>query len=245
MAGLRNHHPASAVRGPVCRGRRMLLRHYGGCEGQASAGRLRFGPVRSSECTRSLPTQKHQGCGIEGSPAGLPDLKLAPRGACDCQSRRRGSGAPRPAQMCDSGRHCRLTRLHGTRQYRAHVDLRGGRSSPGGRAACSCTRSRRSRGAPSPYASLLAVDDVQRRRAFARAVHRWQHKGGVLTWRSQRLEDVRVVVVGETAVLTALVTDEVRKDGQDQSFTLRLTQTWVRAEGGWQSLAGHAGPEVG
>ena len=69
--------------------------------------------------------------------------------------------------------------------------------------------------------------------------------GGVLTWRSQRLEDVRVVVVGETAVLTALVTDEVRKDGQDQSFTLRLTQTWVRAEGGWQSLAGHAGPEVG
>lgn len=68
---------------------------------------------------------------------------------------------------------------------------------------------------------------------------------GVLTWRSQRLEDVRVVVVGETAVLTALVTDEVRKDGQDQSFTLRLTQTWVRAEGGWQSLAGHAGPEVG
>jgi ketosteroid isomerase-like protein len=69
--------------------------------------------------------------------------------------------------------------------------------------------------------------------------------GGVLTWRSQRLEDVRVVVVGETAVLTALVTDEVRKGGQDQSFTLRLTQTWVRAESGWQCLAGHAGPEVG
>jgi hypothetical protein len=69
--------------------------------------------------------------------------------------------------------------------------------------------------------------------------------GGVLTWRSQRLEDVRVVVVGETAVLTALVTDEVCKDGQDQSFTLRLTQTWVRAVSGWQCLAGHAGPEVG
>jgi ketosteroid isomerase-like protein len=68
---------------------------------------------------------------------------------------------------------------------------------------------------------------------------------GVLTWRSQRLQDARVVVVGETAVLTALVTDEVRKDGQDQSFTLHLTQTWVRAESGWQCLAGHAGPEVG
>jgi hypothetical protein len=66
--------------------------------------------------------------------------------------------------------------------------------------------------------------------------------GGLLTWKSQRLEGTRVVVVGDTAVLTALVTDEVRRDGQDQSFTLRLTQTWVRAEGGWQCLAGHAGP---
>jgi hypothetical protein len=27
-------------------------------------------------------------------------------------------------------------------------------------------------------------------------------------------------------------------------LTLRLTQTWVRAEGGWRCLAGHAGPEV-
>ena len=69
--------------------------------------------------------------------------------------------------------------------------------------------------------------------------------GGVLTWRSQRLENPRIVVVGETAVLTALVTDEVRKDGQDQSFTLHLTQTWVRTESGWQCLSGHAGPEVG
>ena len=49
--------------------------------------------------------------------------------------------------------------------------------------------------------------------------------GSLLTWRSQRLEGTCVVVVGDTAVLTALVTDEVRRDGQDQSFTLRLTQT--------------------
>ncbi len=69
--------------------------------------------------------------------------------------------------------------------------------------------------------------------------------GGDLTWRSQRLDDPVVVVVGDTAVLTALVTDEVTKEGQDATFTLRLTQTWVRAESGWQCLAGHAGPEVG
>jgi ketosteroid isomerase-like protein len=63
---------------------------------------------------------------------------------------------------------------------------------------------------------------------------------GSLVWLAQRLDDVRVVVVGDTAVLTARVTDEVRRDGQDQCFTLRLTQTWVRTPEGWQCLAGHA-----
>lgn len=68
--------------------------------------------------------------------------------------------------------------------------------------------------------------------------------GGALRWRSQRLEDTCVVVVGDTAVLTALVTDEVERDGREQAFTLRLTQTWVRTEGAWQCLAGHAGPDL-
>jgi ketosteroid isomerase-like protein len=63
---------------------------------------------------------------------------------------------------------------------------------------------------------------------------------GELTWRAQRLDDVRVAVVGDTAVLTAWVTDEVRRDGRDQVFTLRLTQTWVRTGEGWRCLAGHA-----
>ena len=67
--------------------------------------------------------------------------------------------------------------------------------------------------------------------------------GDRLRWRSQRLADVDVVVVADTAVLTALVTDD---SGAmvDETFTLRLTQAWVRAEGKWQCLAGHAGPEV-
>jgi ketosteroid isomerase-like protein len=67
---------------------------------------------------------------------------------------------------------------------------------------------------------------------------------GGLVWRSQRLEDAHVEVVGDTAILTALVIDEVHKEGRDQTFTLRLTQTWVRAEAGWQCLAGHAGPKL-
>ena len=63
---------------------------------------------------------------------------------------------------------------------------------------------------------------------------------GELRWRAQRLDDVRVTVVGDTAVLTAWVTDEVSRDGRDEVFTLRLTQTWVRTGGGWRCLAGHA-----
>jgi ketosteroid isomerase-like protein len=63
---------------------------------------------------------------------------------------------------------------------------------------------------------------------------------GNLRWHAQRLDDVRVAVVGDTAVLTAWVTDQVRQDGREQVFTLRLTQTWVRTGEGWRCLAGHA-----
>jgi ketosteroid isomerase-like protein len=53
-------------------------------------------------------------------------------------------------------------------------------------------------------------------------------------------EGVKVVVAGDTAVLTAAVTDEVSRDGRGQAFHLRLTQTWVRTPQGWRCLAGHA-----
>ncbi len=68
---------------------------------------------------------------------------------------------------------------------------------------------------------------------------------GDLRWRSQRLDGITVVVAGDTAVLTSLVTDEVSQDGQDQSFQLRLTQTWVRTPEGWRCLAGHASLPAG
>jgi len=63
---------------------------------------------------------------------------------------------------------------------------------------------------------------------------------GDLRWRAQRLADVKVAVAGDAAVLTAAVTDEVTRDGQDRSFYVRLTQTWVRTAEGWRCLAGHA-----
>lgn len=64
--------------------------------------------------------------------------------------------------------------------------------------------------------------------------------GRGLRWRSQRLDEVRVAVAGDTAVLTAAVTDEVSSGGRDQAFHLRLTQTWIRTPEGWRCLAGHA-----
>jgi ketosteroid isomerase-like protein len=63
---------------------------------------------------------------------------------------------------------------------------------------------------------------------------------GDLRWHAQYLADIKVVVAGDTAVLTALATDEVRRGGRDQTFRLRLTMTWVRTSQGWRCLGGHA-----
>ncbi|WP_426512828.1 nuclear transport factor 2 family protein [Dactylosporangium sp. McL0621] len=69
--------------------------------------------------------------------------------------------------------------------------------------------------------------------------------GGALVWVEQTLLDVDVQIVGDAvAVLTALVVDVVNRDGVQETFRLRLTQTWVNSADGWQCLAGHAGPRV-
>jgi len=65
--------------------------------------------------------------------------------------------------------------------------------------------------------------------------------GGALRWVGQVLEEPSVAVVGDTAVVTAIVVDQVERAGVAQVFRLRLTQTWVRDPAGWECLAGHAG----
>ena len=67
---------------------------------------------------------------------------------------------------------------------------------------------------------------------------------GSLRWLAQTLEHPDVVVVGNTAVLVGVVVDSVERDGTRQTFRLRLTQTWIRQDSGWQCLSGHAGPAV-
>lgn len=69
------------------------------------------------------------------------------------------------------------------------------------------------------------------------------HTDSAAVWRSQDLDGVDVVVVDDTAVLYAEVTDEVlSRDGKAETFRMPMTQVWVRHDGDWKCLAGHVGP---
>jgi hypothetical protein len=62
-------------------------------------------------------------------------------------------------------------------------------------------------------------------------------------WRSQRFEDVEIRVVADTGVLRCIVSDEIEVGpGEIEVFVMPMTQTWIRDDGRWQCLAGHAGP---
>ena len=71
-------------------------------------------------------------------------------------------------------------------------------------------------------------------------VHR--NTEGQTVWRSQDLGNAEVVVVGDTAVLYAEVTDVVVRDAGPETYRMPMTQVWVRQGGDWKCLAGHAGP---
>ena len=80
---------------------------------------------------------------------------------------------------------------------------------------------------------------------FDRESYIQSNVGGVLTWKSQRLEGLNVRLVGATAVLTGTVVDEVERGGQSQLFEMLVTQVWVKRGDKWLCLAGHAGPPSG
>ena len=83
------------------------------------------------------------------------------------------------------------------------------------------------------------LGDVLDRESYVRG-----NTEGNLAWRAQSFVDPEVVVEGDTAVLIAVVRDEVERDGISETFSLRLTQTWVRTSEGWRCLSGHAGPRL-
>ncbi len=65
-----------------------------------------------------------------------------------------------------------------------------------------------------------------------------------LVWRAQALERTEIAIVGDTAILTAIVYDEFERGGEPHSHRMHLSQTWVRGADGWVCLAAHAGPVV-
>jgi len=108
-------------------------------------------------------------------------------------------------------------------------------------------------------AAALAAGDSSRLTALLHPSFRWvSHRGdrftreeyverntrGPLAWRSQALEEPEVTVVGETAVLHAVVRDVVATESGDEEFRMPVTQVWVRSGDGWVCLAGHAGPRL-
>jgi hypothetical protein len=109
-------------------------------------------------------------------------------------------------------------------------------------------------------ATALAAGDVTALRELLHPAFGWvSHRGDMfdreqyiaantgpsgIRWRAQRLTDVDVVVVEETAVLRAVVTDIVISVAGEQRLRMPMTQTWVRDGGPWRCLAGHAGPRL-
>lgn len=78
---------------------------------------------------------------------------------------------------------------------------------------------------------------------FGRPEYIRRNTEGHTVWRSQDVGQAEVVVVGDTAVLVAEVTDVVLSDdGTPETFRMPMTQVWVRIDGDWKLLAGHAGP---
>lgn len=71
------------------------------------------------------------------------------------------------------------------------------------------------------------------------------NRRGSITWYGQELRNAEVRVVGDTAVMRCLVVDRVDVGGgEPETFIMPMTQAWVREDGRWLCLAGHAGPRI-
>jgi len=105
-------------------------------------------------------------------------------------------------------------------------------------------------------AEALAAGDAARLRELLHAEFRWvSHAGerftrdsyiesntnGLREWSEQRLTEISVVAHEETAVLRCTVIDTVDRGHGPREYRMPMTQVWVRRDGRWVCLAGHAG----
>jgi hypothetical protein len=67
---------------------------------------------------------------------------------------------------------------------------------------------------------------------------------GTTRWIRQFLLDPRLVIVGETGVLTCTAVDEVEGPAGPETYRMPMTQVWTESSRGWVLLVGHAGPKI-
>jgi hypothetical protein len=106
-------------------------------------------------------------------------------------------------------------------------------------------------------AAALAAGDPQQLRELLHPQFQWlshsgerfdresyvqSNTGGSNRWEQQELSEVKVVAHEQTAVLHCEVLDTVDRGRGPEEFRMPMTQVWVRRDGGWVLLAGHAGP---
>jgi len=77
---------------------------------------------------------------------------------------------------------------------------------------------------------------------FDRESYIASNTSGTNRWTRQELSDVDVVAHDTTAVLRCQVVDEVDRGDGPEEFRMPMTQVWVRRDGDWVCLVGHAGP---
>ncbi len=63
-------------------------------------------------------------------------------------------------------------------------------------------------------------------------------------WSEQRLTDISVVAHEQTAVLRCTVVDTIDGGHGPREYRMPMTQVWIRREGRWVCLAGHAGARL-
>ena len=78
--------------------------------------------------------------------------------------------------------------------------------------------------------------------SFDRESYIRTNTAGGTVWRAQTLLDPEVVVVGDAAVIRCVVVDAIGHPVE--TYRMPMTQVWVRVDGDWLCVGGHAGPRL-
>ena len=90
------------------------------------------------------------------------------------------------------------------------------------------------------YADDLSVANTEGRLASKEVVLTNMKRASESIKRSSRLEQTRVRVVGDTAIVTGINNVEMQIGNQKRKDKVRFTDTYVRRQGNWQLLATHS-----